>query len=90
VFSSSARYPWKEVITVQGRDVIPHAGARLTPAADVVVLFMAVALMLGSAVLLIADAFGAGIAIPLIAVGIALVAIVWTSVEATELRLHRH
>ena len=61
---------------MQGHDVTPHAGPRLTPKADVVVLVAAVALMLGGAVMLIADAIGAGIAIPLIAVGIALVAIV--------------
>jgi hypothetical protein len=66
----------EEVIFMQGHDITPHAGPRLTPTADVVVLVVAVALMLGGAGLLIADVIGAGIAIPLIAVGIALVAIV--------------
>ena len=59
-----------------GHNVTPHAGPRLTPAADVVVLVVAVALMFGGAIMLLADAIGAGLAIPLIAVGIALVAIV--------------
>ena len=70
------RYPWKEVVFVQGHDITPHAGRRLTPTADVVVLVLAVALMLGGVGMLLADVIGAGIAIPLIAVGIALVAIV--------------
>jgi hypothetical protein len=63
------------VVAVQGHDITQHAGPRLTPTTEAVVVVIAVALMLGGAVMLIADTIGAGIAIPLIAVGIALVAI---------------
>lgn len=50
-------------------------GPRLTGTAERVVLVVATALMLGGALLMLADVIGAGIAIPLIAVGLALVAI---------------
>jgi hypothetical protein len=60
---------------VQSHDITPHAGQRLTATTHLVVLVVAVALMLGGAVMLIADAIGAAIAIPLVAIGIALVAI---------------
>jgi len=48
---------------------------RQTPSRDLAVLAVAVVLMLGGAVTLVGGWIAAGIAIPLIAVGIALVAI---------------
>jgi len=55
-------------------EVIP-TGPRLTGTTGRVVLVVATVLMLGGAILMLADVISAGIAIPLIAVGIALVAI---------------
>jgi hypothetical protein len=58
------------------RDVPAAAGGgRLTPAADFTLLTVAVILMLGGAVMLLVGV-STGIAIPLIAVGIAVTAIV--------------
>jgi hypothetical protein len=51
------------------------SGGGLTPAADLTLLTVAVILMLGGSVMLLVGV-GAGIAIPLIAVGIAVTAIV--------------
>ena len=51
-------------------------GGGLTPAADLTLLTVAVILMLGGAVMLLVGVVGAGIAIPLIAVGIGVTAIV--------------
>ena len=48
---------------------------RLTGGVDLAVLVVAVVLMLGGAVLMLTDVVSAGIAIPLITVGIALVAV---------------
>lgn len=60
---------------MQGHEVSPPVGPRPTPGAERAVLLGAAALMLGGAVLMLADIVSAGMAIPLIAVGIALVAI---------------
>jgi hypothetical protein len=49
--------------------------SRLTPVADLGVRVAAIVLMLAGAVMLVADLVSAGIAIPLIAVGIALVVV---------------
>lgn len=56
---------------MQGHESTP----RLTPGVDLAVLVVAVVLMLGGVVLMLTDTISAGIAISLIAVGIALVAI---------------
>jgi hypothetical protein len=63
------------VIVQHGHELAPHHGPRLTGTAELAVLVFAGALMLGSAVLMLADAMSAAIAIPVITVGIALVAI---------------
>ena len=55
-------------------ELIP-TGPRLTGTTERVVLVVATVLMLGGAILMLADVISAGIAIPLIAVGLALVAI---------------
>jgi hypothetical protein len=57
---------------MQHRHELIPTGPRLTGR---VVLVVATVLMLGGAILMLADVISAGIAIPLIAVGIALVAI---------------
>lgn len=49
-----------------------------TPVVDTALLAIAVVLMLGGAALMLAGVVGAGLAIPLIALGIALVAVVQT------------
>jgi hypothetical protein len=54
---------------------IPTGGPKLTPAADHAALAIAVVMMLGGAALMLADVLDAALAIPVIAVGIALVAI---------------
>ena len=54
---------------------VPVAGRRLTPATDRALLVLAVVLMVAGVVMIFTDA-SAGIAIPAIAVGIALTAIV--------------
>lgn len=58
------------------RHLSAASGGGLTPAADLTLLTMAVILMLGGAVMLLVGVVGAGIAIPLIAVGIGVTAIV--------------
>jgi hypothetical protein len=60
---------------MQRRHELMPTGPRLTGTTEHVVLVVATALMLGGAILMLADVISAGIAIPLIAVGIALVAI---------------
>ena len=76
VRSPTRTFETKAVVTVQHRhELTPHHGPRLTGTADLVVLASAVVLTLGSAVLMLADAMSAAIAIPVITVGIALVAI---------------
>jgi len=60
---------------MQRRHELMPTGPRLTGTTAHVVLVVATALMLGGAILMLADVISAGIAIPLIAVGIALVAI---------------
>ena len=60
---------------MQHRHELTPAGPRLTGTTELVVLVVATVLMLGAAILMLTDAMSAGIAIPLIAVGIALVAI---------------
>ena len=54
---------------------VPVAGRRLTPAIDRALLVLAVVLMVAGVVMIFTDA-SAGIAIPAMAVGIALTAIV--------------
>ena len=65
----------KEVTSMQHRHEPLPAGPRLTGTTELVVLVVATVLMLGAAILMLIDAMRAGIAIPLIAVGVALVAI---------------
>ncbi len=60
---------------MQHRHEMVLAGPRLTGTTELVVLVVATVLMLGAAILMLTDAMSAGSAIPLIAVGIALVAI---------------
>jgi hypothetical protein len=55
---------------MQGHESTP----RLTLGVDLAVVVVAVVLMLGGAVLMLTDVVSAGIAIPLITVGIALIA----------------
>jgi hypothetical protein len=55
---------------------IATGGPRLTHSADLTLLTVAVILLLGSTALMIADILSAGIAIPLIAIGASLVAVV--------------
>lgn len=54
--------------------LVPAGGPRLTPIADLAALVAAVVLMVAGAVLMLTDVLDASIAIPLIAIGIALVA----------------
>ena len=58
---------------MQHRHDLMPAGPRLTSTTELVVLVIATVLMLGAAILMLTAALSAGIAIPLIAVGIALV-----------------
>jgi hypothetical protein len=60
---------------VSGHEIMPVGGPRLSEAADCALVGTAIVLMLGGASLMLADVVGAAIAIPIIAVGIALVAI---------------
>ncbi len=55
--------------------LVPAGGPRLTPIADLAVQVAAVVLMVAGAALMLTDVLDAAIAIPLIAIGIALVAI---------------
>lgn len=59
--------------------LVPAGGPRLTPFADLVVRAAAVVLLLGGAALMLTDVLAASIAIPVIAIGLALVAIVQTN-----------
>jgi hypothetical protein len=58
--------------------LVSASGPRLTPIVDRVVLAGAVVLLLAGAALMLADVLDASIAIPVIAIGVALVAIVQT------------
>lgn len=55
--------------------LVSAVGPRLTPVADMAVQVAAVVLMVAGAVLMLTDVLDASIAIPLITIGIALVAI---------------
>lgn len=61
--------------------------SRHTPRTDVALLAVAVLLMLGGAAMLIADVVSAGITIPLIAIGTALMVVV---VQNKRRRQHVH
>ena len=58
-----------------GHESIPTGGPNFSDDADMLVLMLAVLLMLGGAGLMLAEVVSAGFAIPVIAVGIALLAI---------------
>jgi hypothetical protein len=55
--------------------LVPAGGPHLTPLADLVVLAVAVVLLVAGAALVLTDVLDATMAIPVIAIGIALVAI---------------
>jgi hypothetical protein len=58
--------------------LVPAGGPRLTPLVDLVVLAAAVVLLLAGAALMLTDVLAASIAIPVITIGVALVAIART------------
>jgi hypothetical protein len=60
---------------MSGQDITPVGRPRLSAGADWALVGTAIVLMLGGAILMLADIVSAAIAIPVITVGIALVAI---------------
>jgi hypothetical protein len=60
---------------MSSHDITPVSGPRLSESADCALLGTAIVLMLGGAILMLAEVVSAAIAIPIITIGIALVAI---------------
>ena len=60
---------------MSGHDITPVSGPRLSEGADCALVGTAIVLMLGGAILMLAEVVSAAIAIPIVAIGVALVAI---------------
>ena len=66
--------------------VVASGASQRMPLSDLALLTVAILLMLGGAAALVADVVGAGIAIPLIAIGIALTIVI----QNRKRRQHTH